>query len=409
MHHTSWHQARQLLHRAGAALILTEEEVPLANAMGRTLARDARALLPVPHYNSSAMDGYATAGAPPWQVLSHPPAADGENVHRKALPLDPGQATPILTGGLIPPGAEAVIRQEHALREGNILSPDPRFFSGRGYPSPGADIRRAGEELPAGSSVLAAGTCINARHLGALATLGLDTLTVTARPTVAIAYTGNEIITAGLPGPGQVRDAYSLAFPSIIEELGAAVTSTCRLPDSKAKLTDWLTTTRADLLLITGGSSTSTADWVRRALHDLQASYLFESVAIRPGHPALAAHLPASSNPAAPLVLGLPGNPLAAYTALYSYLAPWLTGTTASPLAELPTGVLTHEVPGYRKHDLRLLPASLSPSPRGAALTPLPKTQSHMLTSFATADALTLVPPAGAAAGSTISYLPLPR
>ena len=409
MHHTSWHQARQLLHRAGATLALSEEEIPLANAVGRALAHDARALLPVPHYDSSAMDGYATAGAPPWQVLTHPPAADGENVHRKTLPLAPGQATSILTGGLLPPGAEAVIRQEHALREGNMLSPDPRFFSGRGYPASGADIRRAGEELPAGSSVLAAGTRITARHLGALATLGLDTLTVTARPTVAIAYTGNEIITAGLPGPGQVRDAYSLAFPSIIEDLGAAVTSTCRLPDSKAKLTDWLTATRADLLLITGGSSTSAVDWVRRALHDLQASYLFESVAIRPGHPALAARLPASSNPAAPLVLGLPGNPLAAYTALYSYLTPWLTGATAAPLDELPTGVLTHEVPGYRKHDLRLLPASLSPSPHEAALTPLPKTQSHMLTSFATADALVLVPPAGAAAGSTVSYLPLPH
>ncbi|MBF0808139.1 molybdopterin molybdotransferase MoeA, partial [Rothia nasimurium] len=321
----------------------------------------------------------------------------------------PGQATPILTGGLIPPGTEAVIRQEHALREGNTLSPDSRFFSGQGYPTPGADIRRAGEELPAGNSVLAAGTRITARHLGALATLGLDTLTVTARPTVAIAYTGNEIITAGLPGPGQVRDTYSLAFPRIIEDLGAAVTSTCQLPDSKAKLTDWLTATHADLLLITGGSSTSAADWVRCALHDLQASYLFESVAIRPGHPALAAHLRASSNPAAPLVLGLPGNPLAAYTALYSYLTPWLTGTRAAPLADLPSGVLTHEVPGYRKHDLRLLPASLSPSPHEAALTPLTKSQSHMLTSFATADALALIPPAGAAAGSTVSYLPLPR
>lgn len=407
MHHTSWHQARQLLHQAGSALALTEEEVPLADAVGRTLSKDACALLPVPHYDSSAMDGYATAGAPPWQVLAHPPAADGENVHRKTLPLAPGQATPILTGGLIPAGTDAVIRQEHALLDGSTLRPDPRIFD-RGHPVAGADIRRAGEELAAGSSVLPAGTPITARHLGALATLGLDTLTVTARPTVAIAYTGNEIITAGLPGPGQVRDAYSLAFPSIIEDLGAAVTSTCRLPDSKAKLTDWLTATRADLLLITGGSSTSTADWVRRALADLQASYLFESVAIRPGHPALAAHLPASSNPVAPLVLGLPGNPLAAYTALYSYLLPWLTGTTGGPLTELPTGVLTHPVPGYRKEDLRLIPACLTPTAEGKALTPLPKTQSHMLTSFATADALALVPPQGAGKGQTLKYLPLP-
>ncbi|WP_326502880.1 molybdopterin molybdotransferase MoeA [Rothia nasimurium] len=407
MHHTSWHQARQLLHQAGAALPLPEEEVSLAQAIGRTLGKDARALLPVPHYDSSAMDGYATAGAPPWQVLTHPPAADGENVHRKTLPLAPGQATPILTGGLIPAGTEAVIRQEHALLDGSALMPDPRIFD-RGYPVAGADIRRSGEELAAGSRVLPAGTPITARHLGALATLGLDILSVTARPTVAIAYTGNEIITAGLPGPGQVRDAYSLAFPRIIEDLGAAVTSTCRLPDSKAKLTDWLTATRANMLLITGGSSTSTADWVRSALADLQASYLFESVAIRPGHPALAAYLPARINPAAPLVLGLPGNPLAAYTALYSYLLPWLTGITGEPLTELPTGLLTHPVPGYRKEDLRLIPARLTPTAEGKSLTPLPKTQSHMLTSFATADALALVQPQGAGKGQTLKYLPLP-
>lgn len=407
MHHTSWQQARQLLHQAGAALPLTDEEVPLAQAIGRTLSKDARALLPVPHYDSSAMDGYATAGAPPWQLLTHPPAAEGENIHQRVLPLAPGQATPVLTGGLIPPGTDAVIRQEHALADGSTLSPDPKVF-GQGYPALGADIRRAGEELAAGSSVLPAGTPITARHLGALATLGLDTLTVTARPSVAIAYTGNEIITSGLPGPGQVRDAYSMAFPHIIEHMGASVSSVRRLPDSKAQLIDWLTTTGSNLLLITGGSSTSTADWVRRALADLDASYLFESVAIRPGHPALAARLPASSNPATPLVLGLPGNPLAAYTALYSYLLPWLTGATGEPLTELPTGGLALPVPGYRKHDLRLLPAALTSTPEGRKLTPLPKTQSHMLTSFATADALALIPPDGAAAGQAVSYLPLP-
>ena len=154
MHHTSWHQARQLLHRAGEALTLTEEEIPLAEAVGRTLTRDARALLPVPHYDSSAMDGYATAGAPPWQVLTHPPAADGENIHRKTLPLAPGQATPILTGGLLPPGTEAVIRQEHGLREGNTLSPDPRFFVGRATPARGPTSAGRAKSSPQAAAYL---------------------------------------------------------------------------------------------------------------------------------------------------------------------------------------------------------------------------------------------------------------
>lgn len=409
----TWQGARALMYtwgRQGAGRRLT---LPLDQAIGHITAEPVRTLLPVPHYDSSAMDGFAVAGAPPWQLLEAPEVEADANQHRQARPLAAGQATPILTGGLIPAGTEAIIRQEHAQQTQDaqgrpLLEPLPAFFSpDQPAPKPGADIRRTGEELSAQALVTGEGSPVTARLAAALATLGHDRVTVYDRPTLALAFTGNEVITSGLPEPGQVRDAYSPALPALIDQLGGQVISSHRLPDTREAFTSWLSQTEADLLILTGGSSTSSADWARRALADLDATYLFESVMIRPGHPALAARLPQSANPASPLVLGLPGNPLAAYTALYSYLAPWLAGRTGQPLANLPTGVLTQAVPGYRKAHPRLVPAALELGPAGVHLTPLPKAQSHMLSSFAQAGALALIPAEGASTSTPVTYLPL--
>lgn len=405
MKHVSWHQARELLHAAGKTHPASVQHIPLEEVIDRYLGADLRSPMDVPHYDSSAMDGYALRGAPPWQLITAPEAQEGENIHRRALPLSDGTATPILTGGLIPPGTESILRTEHSQLTGNVLTPAPGIFTdpARPYPAPGADIRRAGEELTAGTVVATAGTRVTPRAVGAWATLGFDALPVHTPASVGIAYTGNEVITAGLPAPGEVRDAFSPQFPRIISDLGGTVTTTARLKDSPQQIRSWLADTPADILLVTGGSSTSDVDWVRRTLADLGATYLFESVTIRPGHPALAATLPSGT-----LVLGLPGNPLAAHIALYSYLPAYLSGLYGLPLPELATGTLTAAVPGYRKKDLRLIPATLSVTATGTALTPGDRTRSHMLTSFATADALALIPPQGLDAGASCSFLELP-
>lgn len=409
MQHVSWFDARTLLHAEGSQRTASTEQMDLPSAVGRVLAEPLNSPLPVPHYDSSAMDGYALAGRGPWQLLASQESQPGENLHRKTVPLEAGQATPILTGGLLPPGADAVLRLERARlsNDGNraMVEALPQFFedSPHRQPAVGADIRRAGEELAAGTTVLAAGTRLGPRHIGSLATLGFDSLPVYARPTVALAYTGNEIITGGLPGAGEVRDAFSPQFPFIIESFGATVTSAVRLPDSAPYFHHWLGQTSADILMLTGGSSTSDVDWVRRTLAELGASYIFESVAIRPGHPALAALLPDGR-----LVLGLPGNPLAAHVALYSYLPAVIAGMFAEPLAQLPTGTLIAAVPGYSKKDLRLIPVTIEGTARGIRLTPRDKTRSHMLTGFASADALALVPPEGAGAEKNCQFLELP-
>lgn len=404
----SWNDARIRLNRDGQLLAPPTERRPLDEAIGRVLAEPVRTVLPVPHYDSSAMDGYAISGPPPWHVLWPSPSEPGENIHRQVAPIAAGQARPILTGGLLPPGADAVLRQEDALKAGDTITPRPGVFpQEHPYPAPGTDIRRTGEELVAGSQVAKAGTRLTPRHVGALSVLGLDALTLYRQPRIAIAYTGNEIITSGLPQPGQVRDAFSLQFPHILKDFGTFTISTTRLADTPDDFRTWLGTTNADLLLVTGGSSASSADWLRRALAELKASYLFESVSVRPGHPALAARLPRVANPASPLVLGLPGNPLAAHTALYSYLPAWVAGYYRQDLQGLPAGTLAESIPGYRKAELRLIPVTLDASATGLMLTPLPKTRSHMLTSFANAQALALVPSTGAQTGQVLPYLPL--
>lgn len=409
MQHVSWFDARTLLHAEGSQRIASTEQVELSSAIGRVLAEPLNSPLPVPHYDSSAMDGYALAGRGPWRLLTPQESQPGENVHRKTVPLEAGQATPILTGGLLPPGADAVLRLEHArlFNDGDlaIVEALPQFFESSPHQQPaiGADIRRAGEELAAGTTLLAAGVRLGARHIGSLATLGFDILPVYTQPTVALAYTGNEIITDGLPGPGEVRDAFSPQFPFIIESFGATVTSAVRLQDSAPDFHRWLGHTAADILMLTGGSSTSDVDWVRRTLAELGATYIFESVAIRPGHPALAALLPDGH-----LVLGLPGNPLAAHVALYCYLPAVLSGIFGQSLPQLPTGTLTAAVPGYNKKDLRLIPVTVEATPGGIRLTPRDKTRSHMLTGFASADALALVPPEGAGAEKNCQFLELP-
>ena len=140
------------------------------------------------------------------------------------------------------------------------------------------------------------------------------------------------------------------------------------------------------MLVFTGGSSTSGVDLVRKVLNDMGATYLFESVDVRPGHPALAARLPipetGPNSGRERFVLGLPGNPLAAYTALYSYLPPLLAGMRDMPLPELDSAVLGDPVATLRKPaGSRLVPVTV----RDGVAYPLPKSASHMLSSLAAA------------------------
>lgn len=401
----SWQQARQILHEEGQQVAphVKTESLPLLATIGHYLAADIYSVMPVPHYSSSAMDGYAVAGTPSWRLVTPAYPEDSRaNIHRLTVPIVPGEATPILTGGLIPEGAEAIVREEHSrLYEGAEGSSRPGMGShletqasihyldmAEGFepPAPGADIRHAGAELERGELLARHGDRVSARMAAFLGTNGFDELPVYAPIPVRCAFTGNEVITFGVPAPGQVRDAFGGFMEHAIISAGCEARPSIRLADVESEFRTFLSTSTARVLVFTGGSSTSGVDLVRKVLNDMGATYLFESVDVRPGHPALAARLPVPekgpNSGRERFVLGLPGNPLAAYTALYSYLPPLLAGMRDMPLPELDSAVLGEPVDTLRKPaGARLLPVSV----RDGVAYPLPKSASHMLSSLAAA------------------------
>ncbi|MFI7587158.1 molybdopterin molybdotransferase MoeA [Spongisporangium articulatum] len=378
-----WDDARRLAYAAAPGPVL--EWVPVAEAAGRTLAADLRAGIDVPHYPSSAMDGWAVAGAEPWILV------DGG-------PLTPGSATGVATGGLIPGGTLGVLRHEYgAVRDGVLhRSPDAPDTE----PGPGTHVRPVAREAQAGDVLLGAGTTLTPVAL-AVAVTGLhDTLPVARRPRVALLHTGDEVITSGTPGPGQVRDSLGVLLATLVTQLGGEIVSAATVPDDAGATRVALTGTDADLVLTTGGTGLSGVDLVRPALTALAAEPVVPRLATRPGGPALLARPPGG-----PLVVGLPGNPLAAVTAALLLAAPALAAMLGSGLAE-PGRVRAGEAVAGRAGADLLLPCTLPPAVRGAV--PTAWTGSGMLRGLVHADVLAVVPSVGAAVGDELDALPLP-
>ncbi|WP_082264857.1 NTP transferase domain-containing protein [Rothia kristinae] len=403
----TWEQARTLVAEAGRRIAADRpeaerrEEAGLAEAIGRTLARPVRSPLPAPHFDSSAMDGWAVAGDPPWRLVAEAPAdARGENLHRRGGAVAPDEAVPVLTGSLLPEGAEGIVRSEHGLLAGGLLRPRPE------HPyRPGRDLRRAGEEMPAGAELLGAGRRVTARHAALFAVCGVDRVAVAACPSVALAVTGNEVIQAGMPGPGEVRDAFTAQLPALLAGWGAGPTSCTRLPDAPGVVERWLDRAEANVVLLTGGSGHSGQDYARRALMDACEEILAESVLMRPGHPTLLGVLPpVRPGSARRPVLALPGNPMAAHAALFSFAPALLAGLLGAEPPRPRRGVLGTAASPGRNPGVRLVPCRVEDD--GTA-HPLPKGQSHMLSGLAAADALGVIAAGSEAPGDPVGLLPL--
>ncbi|MBK4346799.1 molybdopterin molybdotransferase MoeA [Lacisediminihabitans changchengi] len=370
-----WLEAREVAF--AAASVVPVETVPLDAAVGRILVEPVSALLDVPHYASSAMDGWAVAGAGPWDI-----------VERAAL--RPGEATAIVTGGDIPIGADAVVRSEIAER-----------FDGRLHastPTRGHHIRPAGEEATRGETVIAAGTVLNPAHVALAAGAGHDTLTVRGAVTVSLALTGGEVITAGLPAAGQVRDSFGPQLPAMLRMLGASVTSSRRVADTIDDTIAALSQPGVALVISTGGTGNSARDHLRTALERLGAEMLIDGIRMRPGGPTLLARLPGGS-----LVLALPGNPLAAMLALLTIGGPLIAGMTGVALPDLDTVTLAVAVDGVAGGAV-LMPYRLE---NGAAV-PNRHRASGMMRGLADAAGVLVVPSDGAKKGDRVTAIALP-
>lgn len=407
----SWQEARQLAFDCAAPI--PSAPVPLRHALGRTLAEDVTALHDMPHYASSAMDGWAVSGSGPW-ILAEP----GQR-------LAPHQASPIVTGGLIPPGAKTVLRSESG-----VIAPDedglPVLKLGGGAkpgePRNGDHIRKAAEEAAAGELLIQAGAVLNPAHLALAALAGHDALPVLGKAVVRLVFTGAEVVSTGVPAPGEVRDTFGPQLAAVVEMLGGICAGETKIGDSDA---DWLAaledteapeagndplsgfgdgaeqsedTLPADVVITTGGTGRSGTDHLRRTVAELGGRLLIDGIAMRPGHPAVLAELPDGR-----FVIGLPGNPLAAMMALSTIGAPLLAALghrTAPPVTEVPCGTMIEPDPGRT----RLMPFRMV---YGMA-SPAQHTGPGMMRGLAAADGILVVPPHGVQLGEPVPAFALP-
>jgi molybdopterin molybdotransferase len=363
----SWPEAR--LRASQAAKPLADEEVALDAALGRVLRREVTAAIDIPHYASAAMDGWAVAGSGPWTI-------------RDGGPVRPGEAAAIVTGGLLPEGADAVIRSENAHVEGATLLLD--------IPERRDHIRPPAEEARAGEVLVPVGIRLSPAHLALAAAATADRLAVALRPTVTTVFTGDEVVLDGVPAAGRVRDSFGATIPAILGMLGAAPTGTLRIGDDRGATVAALRDAGTDLVVTTGGTGGSHADHVRLALDELGAEYLVPGLASRPGGPTLLARLPGGT-----LVLGLAGNPLAAMLGLLSLgdvLIAGFTGRVIAPLVTVP-------VPDSVKRH----PEATRLVPVRAGLDEVEWTGAAMMRGLAAATGVLVVPPVGDA-----EVLPLP-
>jgi len=393
-HHrsTPWPDARETAARAARAAVKAARrapvQVPLDAALGLTLAAPLTALTDLPSFDTSAMDGWAIAGPGPWAVREDGVLAG----HAEAAALTDGEAVRIATGARIPPDTTAVLRSEHG-----TIDAKGRLHAARDI-EPGQDIRPRGQECRTGDHLLATGTIVTPAVLGLAAAAGYDTLTAVPRPRVEVLVLGDELLTEGLPHDGLIRDALGPMLPPWLRAVGAEILAVRRLGDSAKALHKALTTSRADLVVTTGGTAAGPVDHVHPTLERMGADLLVDGVQVRPGHPMLLARLREDQH-----LVGLPGNPLAAVSGLLTLAEPLLRTLAARPAPESYTLPLKEAVHGHPQ-DTRLVPVVL----RGDHAVPLHYHGPAMLRGMAAADALAVVPPGGARAGQETALLDLP-
>ena len=309
------------------ALVLAEagpvraEELAPAEALGRVLAADVAAPMSLPPFDNSAMDGFAlraeyTRNAPVDLPVSASLAA-GDAPRAGA----PGGAVEIMTGAPVPPWCDTVVPVENVqVRRGPDGAPLQVHVDA---PVPaGKHIRRAGEDVQAGQEIAQKGSRVTARMIAVFTALGVERITVAARPSIALIGTGAEVVRdpATPLKPGQIYDSNTPYLRAALTQAGYAARIIAGSPDDAAGFLAALEAAGgADIIISTGAVSMGRRDFVPQALAELGARTVFHKCAIRPGKPILFARLPGGAD-----FFGLPGNPVSAAVGLAFFVQPLL-------------------------------------------------------------------------------------
>jgi molybdopterin molybdotransferase len=377
---------------------LPAERVKLESAAGRVLAEPATALVDLPPFANSAMDGFAlraadTPGTLP--VVERIPA--GKPAEKS---LQAGEAMGIATGGALPEGADAVVPIEHVVERGNVIEISEPV-------APAANVRPRGGDVLAGQGVVAAGARLGPAQLGALAASGVADVACGARPRAAVLATGTELRRPGEPlGPGEIYEANGLILSAQLASAGACAERLPAIADTDEAHREAIARgLEHDLLVTSGGVSVGPHDLVRRIEAELGVEEVFWRVAVKPGKPV------SFGVRGSTLVFGLPGNPVSSLVGFELFVRPAVVALqgASEPLPRFEPGKLGSAV-RVNPHRDELVRARTRNSEGGAVvLDPLSGQESHMIARASGADALVLLPRGEGelAAGASVRYLRL--
>lgn len=325
------------------------ETVPLREAAGRWAAEDIRALRTQPAADLSAMDGYAIrfANLPgPWQVI-------GESAAGRPFAgvVGPGEAARIFTGAAMPGGADTVLIQEEAAREGDRL-----VLTGEGPAVLGRNTRRKGLDFATGDRLVARGDRLTPARIAVVATGGHGTVRVNRRVRVAVAATGDELVLSGSTTDGlALPESNGIMLAAMLADLSVDIIDLGILPDRLEVLRDAFAGVDADLLVTTGGASVGDHDLVRPAIEAAGGAIDFWRIALRPGKPMMAGSIGRT------MLLGLPGNPVSAFVTAILFVRPVVAhmAGAADPLPRATHALLGEDLPAnqsrtdYMRAELR--------------------------------------------------------
>ena len=304
--------------------ITQQETVSTFDALARVLAADVESTLDVPPADNTSMDGYALRAADvpaPGTVLTVSQRIPAGVV---GAPLKPGTAARIFTGGQVPPGADAVVMQEQCEARPGASLGQVRVDT---VPTPGQWIRRAGEDVLRGATVLTAGTRLTPQALGMAASVGAATLRVRRRPRVALFSTGDELAMPGEPlKPGAIYNSNRYTLRALLQAAGCQVQDLGIVPDRLDATRAALRRAAAgsDLILTSGGVSVGEEDHLKPAVSAEGALDLWQ-IAMKPGKPLAFGHVGDA------LFVGLPGNPVSSFVTFVLAVAPVLRALQGMP------------------------------------------------------------------------------
>lgn len=378
----------------------SKTRVKLERLLGSVLAEPVVATHDLPHFDNSAVDGFAVCLADVRDASPSNPArlpVAGEIRAGDSLPglMPSGSVYKIFTGAPVPEGADAVVMREYCIENGDSVKVGK-------CPNSGDNIRRRGEEFLRGKEILSEGMRVTPSIVGLLASLGQASFMVRKKPTVAIVTTGNELVKPGKSlAPGKIFDSNSFALIAALESLGLTefLPLHCREDLNETRKVLRLALDFADVVITAGGVSVGDHDYVKPMLEELGVKTLVYKVAMKPGKPLYFGVSAVNKKGKKQYVFGLPGNPVSALVTFHQIVRPAvlkIMGDGSHNTARLPETFTATLQSGIRRKQaadrLEFVRAVVTAGDEGLSVEPCEGQDSHMLGGLAKANALIVLP-----------------